>query len=501
MGIAFSQEGPPPFISVLDEACSPGGFPAILYDAADGFGLVSHNDFHGPGESGSVYHQYSFEAANSGAVITLEDDVLCLTGTAVGGVPSGDTTFTYCCTDVSGTPPSPIEANSCSGNYTHEPTGTTVPLTGKGRAGDNVELAIYEKYGIVRGEGWYMFPIGFDLQATGAGDFVFKIGCGPICGNGIQEGDEFCDDGDNDDTNECRNDCTACGDGETQEEYGETCDEGDQNGVGFCSETCSFCGDGVTQEDEGCDFEDPDAPEGCRDDCTYCGDGELQEEYGETCDYNADNGDIECRGQDGSVDEFDCTYCGDNVVDIPLETCDGGPDCDPNCGQSQQPECTEQFDGLTCGVFNLVDGPHGHGIFARGSFWPGNDYDPRSFTGGLFNYCPENELFFEGTFDNQGTECDITYGCAVVGPSTPNSNGGSEVQANDCEGTMTCDDVTIAIEGKSNGVTETSCYNKYATDPFQCISWFTFSDGAGGAIQGDLVWSGECPEDLIIQLP
>jgi len=433
-----------------------------------------------------------------GAQIYFDNGDLVLEGYAYGG-PTGEeglTSFTYRCTDVSGTAPGPIEANSCSGSYTHEPTGTTVNIVGKGRAGDNVELAIYQKYSIIRGEGWYTFEVGFDSNARSAGDFVFKIGCGPFCGNGILEPGEFCDPADEDFDGECREDCTYCGDGVVQTADGENCDPADDSFEGECREDCTYCGDGVVQEGEGCDPAADDAPEGCRDDCTRCGDGIVQPEF-ETCDYNDPSPDApDCRGADDFVDEFDCTYCGDGVLQAEgiLENCEppGVGDCSSTCGIDQGPECVTEFDGVTCGEFNLINGPHGHGIFARGSFWPGNDYDPRPFTGGLFNYCPGSEMNFAGTFDNLGTECEIEYSCASVDVGTA-----LQTTATDCSGSMTCGDETIDLTGKSNGVTETDCWVKYVDDPWQCVSWFTFPDGAGGVVQGDLVWSGECPPESI----
>jgi cysteine-rich repeat protein len=56
----------------------------------------------------------------------------------------------------------------------------------------------------------------------------------PICGNGILENGEACDDGNDINTDGCRNDCTlpACGDGIVDQ--GEACDDGNTNNSDSC---------------------------------------------------------------------------------------------------------------------------------------------------------------------------------------------------------------------------------------------------------------------------
>ncbi|MCH7530010.1 DUF4215 domain-containing protein, partial [Patescibacteria group bacterium] len=81
----------------------------------------------------------------------------------------------------------------------------------------------------------------------------------PVCGNGFLEIGEECDDGNNDETDLCANECTItyCGDGVVQSPDGfgilEECDDGNtENGDG-CSSQC------VTEEPsvvEICDWQD-----------------------------------------------------------------------------------------------------------------------------------------------------------------------------------------------------------------------------------------------------
>ncbi|WAS92706.1 RCC1 domain-containing protein [Nannocystis punicea] len=80
-------------------------------------------------------------------------------------------------------------------------------------------------------------------------------GDSPICGNGIVEGTEACDDGDLDDSDSCTNACTlaTCGDGLVQS--GEGCDDGNLVNDDGCSNACALpaCGDDILQAGEICD--------------------------------------------------------------------------------------------------------------------------------------------------------------------------------------------------------------------------------------------------------
>jgi cysteine-rich repeat protein len=65
----------------------------------------------------------------------------------------------------------------------------------------------------------------------------------PVCGNGIAEEGEECDDGNADDHDACGNDCTLCpatepGCGNGVVEPGEECDDGNTNDSDGCSNTC-----------------------------------------------------------------------------------------------------------------------------------------------------------------------------------------------------------------------------------------------------------------------
>ena len=120
---------------------------------------------------------------------------------------------------------------------------------------------------------------------------------GPVCGDGVVDDGEGCDDGAANDDAAPHGACTRacqparCGDGLRAPE--EACDHGADNGVPGtpCLPTCEpGCGDGVVQDGEACDFgaeANDDRLSTCTDACTVarCGDGLVQ--AWEACDGGA----------------------------------------------------------------------------------------------------------------------------------------------------------------------------------------------------------------------
>lgn len=79
-----------------------------------------------------------------------------------------------------------------------------------------------------------------------------------ICGNGLQNAGEACDDGNTTDGDGCASDCTLdaqCGNGQVED--GEACDDGNAVDDDACSNQCSLgganCGNGVVDDGEECD--------------------------------------------------------------------------------------------------------------------------------------------------------------------------------------------------------------------------------------------------------
>lgn len=146
------------------------------------------------------------------------------------------------------------------------------------------------------------------------------------CGDGVVAGLEVCDDGALNGTDgHCSPACDGlqtCGNEVV--EGTEVCDDGPQEGEWTCSNDCTgpqVCQDGVKRGSEQCDDGNATPGDGCRADCTLelCGDGILDVAAGESCDEGDDNGvPLHCT--------HDCDMaveCGDGVAEYP-ERCDDG---------------------------------------------------------------------------------------------------------------------------------------------------------------------------------
>ncbi len=163
-------------------------------------------------------------------------------------------------------------------------------------------------------------------------DYFFENGSridpeDPItCGNGMPDPGEECDDGNVDDTDGCRQDCTLqlCGDGIL--DGGEECDDGNLIGGDGCQPDCLLpvCGDGITDAGEECDDGNMTAGDGCQPGCLLpvCGDGVT--DPGEECD------DGNLISGDGCQASCLLPACGDGVLDGG-EACDDG-NTDPGDG-------------------------------------------------------------------------------------------------------------------------------------------------------------------------
>lgn len=149
---------------------------------------------------------------------------------------------------------------------------------------------------------------------------------GPVCGDGVVEGDESCDDRGESET--CNVDCTAaaCGDGVLNESAGEACDDAGDSETCDADCTVAECGDMTVNDAAGEACDDGAETETCNANCTTsaCGDGELNETAGETCD---DAGESAMCDTDCSAAE-----CGDGLLNpTASEECEGGPGCSDAC--------------------------------------------------------------------------------------------------------------------------------------------------------------------------
>jgi cysteine-rich repeat protein len=156
---------------------------------------------------------------------------------------------------------------------------------------------------------------------------------GPVCGDGVTEAGEQCDDGlDNSDTlpDACRTDCRTahCGDGVV--DTGELCDDGNTIPGDACTNECTTvgCGDGVVAGVEECDDGDDDDTDDCLHTCRLaaCGDGFIWAGH-EDCDGDAPRGCSTSCGSTGFQSCVDCAWTADCAP--PFEACNGeDDDCD-----------------------------------------------------------------------------------------------------------------------------------------------------------------------------
>jgi cysteine-rich repeat protein len=126
-----------------------------------------------------------------------------------------------------------------------------------------------------------------------------RPGDGPVCGDGIQEGGEACDDGNTNPTDDCTNSCAdfTCGDGVTHTTgpNPEQCDAGTTTAICDSDCTTAYCGDGTTNSARGeqCDNNGGGYSNICDNDCTTpsCGDGNVNPAVEECDDANPTPGD------------------------------------------------------------------------------------------------------------------------------------------------------------------------------------------------------------------
>jgi len=78
------------------------------------------------------------------------------------------------------------------------------------------------------------------MSATDSSYVKYTVNNKPVCGNGIKENGEECDDGNNNNYDSCRNDCTLpyCGDG--IKDSGEECDDGNNDDYDGCTNDCKI---------------------------------------------------------------------------------------------------------------------------------------------------------------------------------------------------------------------------------------------------------------------
>lgn len=148
-----------------------------------------------------------------------------------------------------------------------------------------------------------------------------------MCGDGVVQGDEECDDGNFDDSDGCTVDCirndvqAMCGDGVLDET--EECDDGNSDDTDDCVSGCvvAFCGDGFVQAGvEDCDDGNTEDGDACDSTChgvaDICGNGTV--DAGEDCD------DGNKSNADDCLNTCIAATCGDGYAQLGVEDCDDG---------------------------------------------------------------------------------------------------------------------------------------------------------------------------------
>jgi len=193
---------------------------------------------------------------------------------------------------------------------------------------------------------------GQNLENYDFGNYLFN----PYCGDGVTEGDEECDDGNEVDDDDCSNECLVntpdpyCGDGNL--DFGEDCDDGNNDDGDGCSAVCEieipdpYCGDGNLDIGEDCDDNNNTDGDGCSAFCEIeeeveCGNGTKEE--GEECD--GDDGVGNHQSCSENCELINLTYCGDGIQQEPNDEEKDGPlndgveECDGEDGVDENQTC------------------------------------------------------------------------------------------------------------------------------------------------------------------
>jgi len=327
------------------------------------------------------------------------------------------------------------------------------------------------------------------------------------CGDGIVVAPEECDDGNQDDTDECPTSCrpASCGDGFLCESCGEQCDDGNMTNTDACLGTCvpNVCGDGHVRDGvEDCDDNNATDGDGCDHNCTNTGCGNGVRTSGEQCDDgNTVTEMCPYNGGDCTVCNATCltgpgvpSFCGDSVIDPFNETCDdGGLNGTISTGHTY---CTDNCKGTQrCGN----DVREGTEICDDG-----NDNDSGEglclSTCAGYQSCGDGDINGDETCDGDdgvycnGVEsCDPVLGCVAgvpcddglycTGPDSCNE------ETDECtRGTSPCPDDGTYCNGLGScdeDGDECISGDDPCDDGLYCTGWATCDEDGGECISGD----------------
>jgi cysteine-rich repeat protein len=158
---------------------------------------------------------------------------------------------------------------------------------------------------------------------TNIGDFSLSV-----CGDGVLDEGEACDDGNTTDGDGCSSACeleSLCGNGVL--DGNEVCDDGNTLDGDNCSSTCDavyFCGDGILEGNEACDDGNTTDGDGCSSTCeleSVCGNGVL--DAGEACDdgnnIDGDGCSSVCEDESLAVNEYGIAFTELKSYPVPFK--------------------------------------------------------------------------------------------------------------------------------------------------------------------------------------
>ena len=298
----------------------------------------------------------------------------------------------------------------------------------------------------------------------------------PICGDGIVNGGEECDDGNASNNDACTVTCvlTGCGDGLVWDGL-EECDDGNLDNDDGCLDDCTpnVCGDGyVNLGKEQCDDGNQVDNDGCTNACKLhvpgCGDGIIDD------DEECDDGNLD--GTDSCTPECLNNVCGDSHTYGGVEECDDGNEADDDGCYS---DCTLNVCGdgtLNVGVEECDDGNDDDSDACPGSCLPASCGDSYIYTG--FEKCDDGDANEDGLYNGCTTECTPNPAC-----------GDGALQVDEGE---ECDDGnTISEDGCSETCmkeTPPECLNYTTLD--EADRNVTFNDGPDGVTECDKTENG-----------
>ncbi|MFO0592184.1 MAG: DUF4215 domain-containing protein [Polyangiaceae bacterium] len=307
-------------------------------------------------------------------------------------------------------------------------------------------------------------------------DDVSLTGCNAqVCGNGVKEGSEICDDGNQVNGDGCDTNCTASACGNGVKAPNEACDDGNLTDGDGCDSNCTAtaCGNGVKTMGEACDDGNLTDGDGCDSNCTATACGNGVKTMGEACD------DGNLTDGDGCDSNCTATACGNNVVTMG-EVCDDGnltdgDGCDSNCTVTA---CGNNIvtAGEVCDDGNKTDGDGcdtnctitacGNGIVTLGEMCDdGNGMLGDGCDDGVMGNCTPSACGNgvlaggEGCDDGNlvdGDGCDAN--CTMTG-----CGNGVTTMGEDCD-----DGNATSGDGCDNNCTKTACGNGVQTDGEAC---------------------------------